>query len=123
MRCESVSASRERKRVETRVHAVLGAGRRVLSCLTLTLAVRNREITTIEGLVGYDGALHPMQRAFVGQDALRCRSDRFRRRHAGRGRQGVPQRGDRFDTQCFTRRADLNEREIRRSANPARQGR
>jgi xanthine dehydrogenase YagT iron-sulfur-binding subunit len=51
---------------------VLVDGRRVLSCLTLALAVRDREITTIEGLAGCDGALHPMQRAFVEQDALQC---------------------------------------------------
>ena len=51
---------------------VLVDGRRVLSCLTLALAVRDREITTIEGLAGCDGALHPMQRAFVELDALQC---------------------------------------------------
>jgi xanthine dehydrogenase YagT iron-sulfur-binding subunit len=27
---------------------------------------------TVEGLAGSDGALHPMQRAFVEQDALQC---------------------------------------------------
>ena len=74
---------------------VLVAGRRVLSCLTLTLAVRDREITTIEGLAGCDGALHPMQSAFVEEDCapvrlLHAGPDRFRRRHAGRSRQGVP---------------------------------
>jgi xanthine dehydrogenase YagT iron-sulfur-binding subunit len=51
---------------------VLVDGRRVLSCLTLALAVRDREITTIEGLAGCDGALHPMQSAFVEEDALQC---------------------------------------------------
>jgi xanthine dehydrogenase YagT iron-sulfur-binding subunit len=51
---------------------VLVDGRRVLSCLTLALAVRDREIVTVEGLAGSDGALHPMQRAFVEQDALQC---------------------------------------------------
>ncbi|WP_414692729.1 (2Fe-2S)-binding protein [Pinirhizobacter sp.] len=51
---------------------VLVDGRRVLSCLTLTLTVREREITTIEGLAGSDGALHPMQRAFAEYDALQC---------------------------------------------------
>ena len=51
---------------------VLVDGRRVLSCLTLALTVREREITTIEGLAGCDGALHPMQRAFAEYDALQC---------------------------------------------------
>src|SRR6266508_5833432 len=44
-------------------------GRRVLSCLTLAVAVRGKEVTTIEGLAG-DGELHPVQRAFVECDAL-----------------------------------------------------
>ncbi len=47
-------------------------GRRVLACLTLALSVRDREITTIEGLAGDDCALHPMQRAFAEHDALQC---------------------------------------------------
>jgi xanthine dehydrogenase YagT iron-sulfur-binding subunit len=47
------------------------AGERVLSCLILAVAVRGREVTTIEGLA--DGAgLHPVQRAFVDCDALQC---------------------------------------------------
>ena len=29
-------------------------------------------MTTIEGLAGPDGALHPMQQAFVDQDAFQC---------------------------------------------------
>jgi xanthine dehydrogenase YagT iron-sulfur-binding subunit len=51
---------------------VLVDGRRVLSCLTLALAVRDQEITTIEGLAECDGTLHPMQSAFVEEDALQC---------------------------------------------------
>ncbi|WP_081636577.1 2Fe-2S iron-sulfur cluster-binding protein [Methylobacterium sp. 285MFTsu5.1] len=47
-------------------------GRRVLSCLTLALSARDGAITTIEGLAGSDGTLHPMQRAFVEHDALQC---------------------------------------------------
>jgi xanthine dehydrogenase YagT iron-sulfur-binding subunit len=52
-------------------------GRRVLSCLTLTAAVRG-PVTTIEGLAGgagsgaSEGALHPMQQAFIDQDAFQC---------------------------------------------------
>jgi len=50
---------------------VLIDGRRVLSCLTLALAAQGREITTIEGLANGD-TLHPMQQAFVDQDAFQC---------------------------------------------------
>jgi xanthine dehydrogenase YagT iron-sulfur-binding subunit len=30
------------------------------------------EVTTIEGLAGGDGALHPMQQAFIDHDAFQC---------------------------------------------------
>jgi len=50
---------------------VLIEGRRVLSCLTLALVAEGQEITTIEGLA-QDGKLHPMQRAFIDQDAFQC---------------------------------------------------
>ena len=50
---------------------VLVDGRRELACLTLAAAVRG-EITTIEGLAGPDGTLHPMQQAFIDQDAFQC---------------------------------------------------
>jgi xanthine dehydrogenase YagT iron-sulfur-binding subunit len=46
-------------------------GRRVLSCLTLALAAQGQQVTTIEGLAK-DGKLHPMQQAFVDQDAFQC---------------------------------------------------
>jgi len=46
-------------------------GRRVLACLTLAAACEGHEVTTIEGLAA-DGELHPMQRAFVEQDAFQC---------------------------------------------------
>lgn len=46
-------------------------GRRVLSCLTLALAAEGQQVTTIEGLAK-DGKLHPMQQAFVDQDAFQC---------------------------------------------------
>jgi xanthine dehydrogenase YagT iron-sulfur-binding subunit len=51
---------------------VLVDNRRVLACLTLAASVEGRSITTIEGLASADGALHPMQQAFVDQDALQC---------------------------------------------------
>ena len=50
---------------------VLIDGRRVLSCLTLALVAEGQEITTIEGLA-QDGKLHPMQQAFIDQDAFQC---------------------------------------------------
>jgi len=51
---------------------VLLDGRRVLGCLTLAATAAGREVTTIEGLAGPDGALHPMQQAFLDHDAFQC---------------------------------------------------
>ncbi|MFL4999011.1 MAG: 2Fe-2S iron-sulfur cluster-binding protein [Xanthobacteraceae bacterium] len=51
---------------------VLVDGRRVLSCLTLAASVEGRAVTTIEGLAALDGALHPMQQAFIDHDAFQC---------------------------------------------------
>jgi xanthine dehydrogenase YagT iron-sulfur-binding subunit len=51
---------------------VLMDGKRVLSCLTLAAMAQGREITTIEGLAGGGGALHPMQQAFIDHDAFQC---------------------------------------------------
>ena len=50
---------------------VLVDGRRILSCLTLAVSVRG-PVTTIEGLASEDGALHPMQQAFLDQDGFQC---------------------------------------------------
>ena len=50
---------------------VLVGGQRVLSCLTLAVMVRE-PVTTIEGLAAPDGTLHPMQQAFIDQDAFQC---------------------------------------------------
>jgi xanthine dehydrogenase YagT iron-sulfur-binding subunit len=50
---------------------VLLDGQRVVSCLTLALAAEGREITTVEGLASGD-KLHPMQQAFIDQDAFQC---------------------------------------------------
>jgi xanthine dehydrogenase YagT iron-sulfur-binding subunit len=46
-------------------------GRRVLSCLTLAIMHQQEKITTIEGLAVGD-RLHPMQAAFMENDALQC---------------------------------------------------
>jgi xanthine dehydrogenase YagT iron-sulfur-binding subunit len=47
-------------------------GERVLSCLTLAVAAQGKHIETIEGLARKNGALHPMQQAFIDQDAFQC---------------------------------------------------
>src|SRR5215467_8457495 len=43
-----------------------------LSCLTLAVAAQGAAVTTIEGLAAADGALHPMQQAFIDNDAFQC---------------------------------------------------
>jgi xanthine dehydrogenase YagT iron-sulfur-binding subunit len=51
---------------------VLVDGRRILSCLTLAASVQGQRITTIEGLANGNGKLHPMQQAFIDNDAFQC---------------------------------------------------
>ena len=46
-------------------------GERVLACLTLAAQAEGRTITTIEGLA-QEGELHPVQAAFLEQDAFQC---------------------------------------------------
>ena len=50
---------------------VLVDGRRINSCLTLAVMKDGASITTIEGLAT-DGALHPLQQAFIDHDAFQC---------------------------------------------------
>ncbi len=50
---------------------VLIDGRRAVSCLALAVAQDGTDVTTVEGLAG-DGALHPLQAAFIGRDAFQC---------------------------------------------------
>lgn len=47
-------------------------GQRVNSCLQLAVMKDGAAITTVEGLAGADGALHPLQQAFVEHDAFQC---------------------------------------------------
>lgn len=47
-------------------------GRRVVSCLTPAVQAAGQDVTTIEGVAGPGGALHPLQQAFVDNDALQC---------------------------------------------------
>ena len=51
---------------------VLLDGRRANSCLTLAMMAQGAQITTIEGLAGPGGELHPVQRAFIEHDAFQC---------------------------------------------------
>jgi xanthine dehydrogenase YagT iron-sulfur-binding subunit len=50
---------------------VLVEGRRILSCLTLAVMRQSVPITTIEGLSSGD-RLHPVQAAFLEEDAFQC---------------------------------------------------
>ena len=50
---------------------VIANGTAVYSCTTLTHAVADKEITTIEG-VAKDGQLHPVQKAFIAELGPQC---------------------------------------------------
>ena len=50
---------------------VLVEGRRINSCLTLAVMKDGAAVTTIEWLAK-DGALHPLQQAFIDHDAFQC---------------------------------------------------
>ncbi|MDQ1015634.1 (2Fe-2S)-binding protein [Streptomyces afghaniensis] len=50
---------------------VLVDGHRVNSCLTLAVRLEDAEVTTIEGLTEGE-RLHPLQQAFIDQDAFQC---------------------------------------------------
>jgi nicotinate dehydrogenase subunit A len=51
--------------------AVLVDGIAARSCVLPLQAVAGREVTTLEGL-GRDGALDPVQRAFIAEEAAQC---------------------------------------------------
>jgi len=44
----------------------------VYSCTTLTHTIRKKNVLTIEGLLGPDGTLHPVQQAFVDELGPQC---------------------------------------------------
>jgi xanthine dehydrogenase YagT iron-sulfur-binding subunit len=44
----------------------------VVACLSLAVQAQGKRITTIEGIAGADGRLHPMQQAFLDHDAYQC---------------------------------------------------
>jgi aerobic carbon-monoxide dehydrogenase small subunit len=47
-------------------------GEAVKSCTVLTAQADGAEVTTIEGLTGDGGGLHPMQEAFMDKHGLQC---------------------------------------------------
>jgi carbon-monoxide dehydrogenase small subunit len=51
---------------------VLLNGRSVKSCSVLAVQADGTEITTIQGLAGDSGRLHPLQQAFHEEHALQC---------------------------------------------------
>lgn len=51
---------------------VLLDGQAVNACLFPVLEAEGRAVTTIEGLAGPDGALHPLQEAFIQYGAVQC---------------------------------------------------
>jgi aerobic carbon-monoxide dehydrogenase small subunit len=51
---------------------VLLDGESVKSCTVLAAQADGAEVTTVEGLAGPGGELHPMQRAFQAEHGLQC---------------------------------------------------
>ena len=51
---------------------VLMNGRSVKSCSVLAVQADGAEVTTIQGLAGGSGGLHPLQQAFHEEHALQC---------------------------------------------------
>ena len=51
---------------------VLVDGRPLNSCSYLALQAAGRQVTTVEGLAGPDGVLHPLQRAFLEGGGIQC---------------------------------------------------
>jgi len=59
-------------RAECGACTVIVDGTTHYACSTLTTRVRDREIRTVEGLEGEDGALHPVQQAFIDELGPQC---------------------------------------------------
>ncbi len=51
---------------------VLADGKPVSACLVLAPMAEGKEFTTVEGLEGPNGELHPIQQAFVDHTAFQC---------------------------------------------------
>jgi aerobic-type carbon monoxide dehydrogenase small subunit (CoxS/CutS family) len=58
-------------RAECGVCTVLVDGIPVFSCTMLAIDANGRKVETVEGLTKY-GTLHPLQEAFITEDALQC---------------------------------------------------
>ena len=51
---------------------VLIDGQAVMSCLVPVKGVEGKEVVTLAGLTGEAGALHPVQQAFIEEQAAQC---------------------------------------------------
>ena len=51
---------------------VLMDGQAIMSCLIPIGSVQDKEITTLAGLIADDGSLHPVQQAFIEEQAAQC---------------------------------------------------
>ncbi len=51
---------------------VLLDGKLQKSCMVLAVEAEGRKVVTSEGLLGPDGELHPVQKAFVEEGAIQC---------------------------------------------------
>ena len=51
---------------------ILVDGRPVNACLLYAAKLAGRSVLTVEGLAGPDGALHPLQEAFLEEGAVQC---------------------------------------------------
>jgi aerobic carbon-monoxide dehydrogenase small subunit len=51
---------------------VLIDGEPALACVTLAVACDGKTVVTIEGIAGPDGDLHPIQEAFLDENAVQC---------------------------------------------------
>jgi aerobic-type carbon monoxide dehydrogenase small subunit (CoxS/CutS family) len=51
---------------------VIMDGRPVLACLVLAREADGKQLTTVEGLVGVNGNLHPIKQAFIDNNATQC---------------------------------------------------
>ena len=59
-------------------HGVCGActivvnGEAIRSCLMLAVQAQGAQVTTVEGLAGPDGAMHPVQQGFLERHSFQC---------------------------------------------------
>lgn len=51
---------------------VLVDGERTLACQVSMHKLEGHEVTTVEGLAGANGQLHPLQQAWIAEDAILC---------------------------------------------------